>query len=90
MSAVALLYGVSPTTVYRALQAFPKPPAVRFAAEHSNDCWHFDMSPSDLKHIDKPNWVDPSKGAPTLLLFRVVDDRSGFCYMEYRCVWGSH
>ncbi len=181
MAAVALLYGVSPTTVYRALQAFPKPhaahrkdrgkprvlpkpelecyceliaalklrtlnkqgrhlstrqaielleqygvetsqglirapqavlhkttinvylrqwhldlprltrqpPAVRFEAEHSNDCWHFDMSPSDLKHIDKPSWIDPGKGAPTLMLFSVVDDRSGFCYMEYRCVYGE-
>ena len=59
-----------------------QPPAVRFEAEHSNDCWQFDMSPSDLKHIDKPNWVDPSKGVPTLMLFSVVDDRSGFCYME--------
>lgn len=66
-----------------------QPPAVRFEAEHSNDCWQFDMSPSDLKHIDKPNWVDPSKGVPTLMLFSVVDDRSGFCYMEYRCVYGE-
>lgn len=63
-----------------------QPPAVRFEAEHSNDCWQFDMSPSDLKHIDRPDWIDPSKGEPTLMLFSVVDDRSGFCYMEYRCV----
>ncbi len=28
-----------------------QPPAVRFQAEHSNDCWHFDLSPSDLKHV---------------------------------------
>jgi hypothetical protein len=27
------------------------PPAVRFQAEHSNALWHFDMSPSDLKHL---------------------------------------
>jgi hypothetical protein len=26
-----------------------QPPAVRFQAELSNDCWHFDLSPSDLK-----------------------------------------
>jgi hypothetical protein len=54
-----------------------QPPAVRFEAEHSNDCWQFDMSPSDLKHIDTPPWIDPSKGEPTLMLFSVVDDRSG-------------
>jgi Integrase core domain len=65
------------------------PAAVRFQAEHSNDCWQFDMSPSDLKHIDKPEWVDPNKGIPTLMLFSVVDDRSGFAYLEYRCVYGE-
>lgn len=66
-----------------------QPPAVRFEAECSNDCWQFDMSPSDLKHIEKPSWVDPTKGTPTLMLFSVVDDRSGVNYMEYRCVYGE-
>lgn len=66
-----------------------QPPAVRFQAEQSNDCWQFDMSPSDLKHIQRPSWVDPSKGQPTLMLFSVVDDRSGVAYMEYRCVYGE-
>jgi hypothetical protein len=66
-----------------------QPPAVRFEAEYSNDCWQFDMSPSDLKHIEKPSWIDPAKGTPTLMLFSVVDDRSGVNYMEYRCVYGE-
>lgn len=66
-----------------------QPPAVRFEAEHSNDCWQFDMSPSDLKHIATPAWIEPSKGEPTLMLFSVVDDRSGVSYMEYRCVYGE-
>lgn len=66
-----------------------EPPAVRFQAEYSNDCWQFDMSPSDLKHIDKPTWIDPQKGVPTLMLFSVVDDRSGVCYQEYQCVYGE-
>jgi hypothetical protein len=66
-----------------------EPPAVRFQAEFSNDCWQFDLSPSDLKHIDKPEWIDPAKGQPTLMLFSVVDDRSGVCYQEYRCVYGE-
>jgi hypothetical protein len=66
-----------------------QPPAVRFEAEHSNDCWQFDMSPSDLKYIETPDWIDPSKGEPTLMLFSVVDDRSGVSYMEYRCVYGE-
>lgn len=66
-----------------------EPPSVRFQAEHSNDCWQFDMSPSDLKHIDQPEWIDPTKGQPTLMLFSVVDDRSGVCYQEYLCVYGE-
>ncbi len=66
-----------------------QPPAVRFQAERSNDCWQFDMSPSDLKRIDKPDWIDPDKGEPTLMLFSVVDDRSGVAYQEYHCVYGE-
>lgn len=66
-----------------------QPPAVRFEAEESNECWQFDMSPSDLKHIATPPWIDPTKGAPTLMLFSVVDDRSGVNYLEYRCVYGE-
>jgi hypothetical protein len=62
---------------------------VRFQAEYSNDCWQFDMPPSDLKHIDVPEWVGPDKGEPTLMLFSVVDDRSGVAYQEYHCVYGE-
>jgi len=66
-----------------------EPAAVRFQAEHSNDCWQFDISPSDLKHIDKPDWIDPSKGVPTLAIFSVADDRSGAVYQEYHCIYGE-
>jgi len=67
-----------------------QPPAVRFQAERSNALWHFDMSPSDLKHLKAPPWLDPDRaGAPTLMLFSVVDDRSGVAYQEYRCVYGE-
>jgi hypothetical protein len=67
-----------------------QPSAVRFQAERSNDLWHFDMSPSDLKQLPTPLWVDPERGgAPTLMLFSVVDDRSGLAYLEYRCVHGE-
>ncbi|MDR3735440.1 MAG: IS481 family transposase [Acidobacteriaceae bacterium] len=67
-----------------------EPPAVRFQAEHSNAIWHFDMSPSDLKQLKVPPWIDPDRqGAPTLMLFSVVDDRSGTAYQEYRCVYGE-
>ena len=66
-----------------------QPAAVRFQAEHSNDCWQFDLSPSDLKQIKEPLWLQPNKSAPTLMLFSVVDDRSGVAYQEYRCVYGE-
>ena len=65
------------------------PPAVRFLAEHSNDCWQFDMSPSDLKHIDVTEWVDPDKGEPPLMLSSVVDDRNGVACQEYHGVYGE-
>jgi hypothetical protein len=67
-----------------------EPPAVRFQAERSNAIWHFDMSPSDLKQLKAPPWIDPDRqGAPTLMLFSVVDDRSGVAHQEYRCVYGE-
>ena len=66
-----------------------QPPAVRFQAELSNACWQFDMSPSDLKQVKAPLWIEHGRGAPTLMLFSVVDDRSGVCYQEYRCVYGE-
>ena len=67
-----------------------EPPAVRFQAEHSNAIWHFDMSPSDLKQLKAPPWIDPDRrGALSLMLFSVVDDRSGVAYQEYRCVYGE-
>jgi len=65
------------------------PAAVRFEAKHANALWQFDISPSDLKQIEQPEWIDPKRGAPTLMLFSVVDDRSGAAYQEYRCVYGE-
>ena len=67
-----------------------QPPAVRFQAECANALWHFDMSPSDLKHLKAPAWIDADRqGEPILMLFSVVDDRSGLAYQEYRCVYGE-
>ncbi len=65
------------------------PAAVRFEAKHANELWQFDMSPSDLKHIDRPEWIEPGQRQPTWMLFSVVDDRSGTAYQEYRCVHGE-
>ena len=52
-----------------------QPPAVRFQAQHSTEMWQFDISPSDLKQIKAPAWIDESRGQPTLMLFSVVDVR---------------
>jgi hypothetical protein len=38
------------------------PAAVRFEAKHANACWQFDMSPSDLKHIEQPDWIGAVRG----------------------------
>jgi hypothetical protein len=53
------------------------PAAVRFQARRSNELWQFDLSPSDLKHVPQPLWNEPGRGAPTLMLYSIVDDRSG-------------
>ncbi len=65
------------------------PPAVRFQARRSNELWQFDLSPADLKHVTAPLWIEPGCGAPTLMLYSLVDDRSGVAYQEYRCVYGE-
>lgn len=88
---------LAPTTVNRWLRTWGydharmtrPPPAVRFEARHANELWHFDMSPSDLKKLPQPAWIETHRGAPTLMLFSVVDDRSGAAYQEYRCVYGE-
>jgi hypothetical protein len=64
-------------------------PAVRFQARYSNQCWQFDLSPSDMKQLPTPPWIDPWRGAPQLMLYSVVDDRSGAAYQEYHCVYGE-
>ena len=76
-------WGVDHRTLVR------EPPAVRFQAEHSNDCWHFDLSPSDLKQVKRPAWFEEGRGHPLLMLYSVVDDRSGMAYQEYHGVYGE-
>lgn len=67
-----------------------EPMVTHFQARHSNECWQFDLSPSDLKRLpESPWWVDPAKGQPTLMLYSVIDDRSGLNYQEYHCVYGE-
>jgi hypothetical protein len=76
-------WGYDRTTLLR------PPPAVRFHAEYSNDCWHFDLSPSDLKQVKAPAWMQEGRGHPLLMLYSIVDDRSGVAYQEYHGVYGE-
>ncbi|MDE2790020.1 MAG: hypothetical protein OXI81_06320 [Paracoccaceae bacterium] len=64
-------------------------PVTRFEAQRSNGCWQFDISPSDLKHIAQSARVDLKRGQPTMMLYSVVDDRSGTSWQENRCVNGE-
>ena len=64
-------------------------PVTRFEARHSNARGKFDISPSDLKRVSQPAWVDPGRGQPTLQLYSVVDDHSGTSCQEYRYVCGE-
>jgi hypothetical protein len=66
-----------------------QPPAVRFEAEYSNQCWHFDLSSSDLKRLKNSVELEPGRGKPLLMLYSVVDDRSGLAYQEYHEVHGE-
>jgi hypothetical protein len=66
-----------------------QPPAVRFEAESSNQCWHFDLSSSDLKRLKNSVEIEPGRGKPLLMLYSIVDDRSGVSYQEYHEVYGE-
>jgi hypothetical protein len=76
-------WGYDRTTLLR------PPPAVRFQATASNECWQFDLSPSDLKQLKAPEWMREGTGSPVLMLYSVVDDRSGVAYQEYHGVYGE-
>lgn len=64
-------------------------PCTRFQAEFSNECWQFDLSHSDLKQMTAPPWAEGGPGRLVLMLYSVVDDRSGVAYQEYHCVYGE-
>jgi hypothetical protein len=51
------------------------PLVIRFQARTSQELWQFDLSPSDLKQVKKPLWVEEGRGAPQLMLYSVVDVR---------------
>ncbi len=65
-------------------------PVIHFQASCANECWQFDVSPSDLKALpEPPAWIDARRGRPVLMLYSVIDDRSGVAYQEYHVVYGE-
>lgn len=66
-----------------------QPTVVRFQAEQSNACWHFDFSHSDFKHFPDDQKKSRTEHSPTLMIASVVDDRSGVTYQEYHYVYGE-
>ena len=62
-----------------------QPTVVHFQAEHSNECWQFDFSPSDLKQLSDAEKNDTK----VLMLASIVDDRSGVVYQEYHYAYGE-
>ena len=67
-----------------------QPTVVHFQAEYSNECWHFDFSPSDFKHFSDDKTSSSKENLPTLMLASVADDRSGVIYQEYHYVYGEN
>jgi hypothetical protein len=47
------------------------------------------LSPSDLKQVKAPAWMQEGRGHPLLMLYSIVDDRSGVAYQEYHGVYGE-
>jgi putative transposase len=63
---------------------------VHFQAPYANECWQFDVSPSDLKALPEPPlWIDARRGHPVLMLYSVVDDHSGVAYQEYHVIYSE-
>jgi len=75
-------------TVNRYVRMTRAPAAARFEARTPNALWQFDISPSDLKEIEQPVWIDPDrKGLPVPMLFSVINDRSGGAYHRSTAVF---
>lgn len=66
-----------------------EPATVSFQATHSNECWQFDFSPSQMKKLPQDDSKRKTQKQPKLMLASVVDDRSGVCYQKYFHVYGE-
>jgi hypothetical protein len=66
-------YYMSPRYIYS------EPTVNHFMARYSNQCWQFDITPSELHKLDEQNSEDPRR----LMLFSVVDDNSGISFSKY-------
>ncbi|MBL4654128.1 MAG: transposase family protein, partial [Flavobacteriales bacterium] len=52
-----------------------EPIVTRFEAQHSNECWQFDFTPSNLKKLEGAD--------KNLYMANIVDDKSGIIFSKY-------
>ena len=64
---------------------FRQLPPIHFRAEHSNEFWQVDVSPSDAKYFGERMRRD----GKTPRLYGVTDDHSGVVYAEYKETLGE-
>jgi hypothetical protein len=58
---------------------FAEPMVNHFQAKFANQCWQFDITPSELHRLPEQHPDDPRR----IMLFSVVDDNSGITYSKY-------
>ena len=62
-----------------------EPVVNHFEAAYSNQCWQFDITPSELHRLPSQHPDDPRR----LFVFSVVDDKSGLSYSRYYLAEGE-
>ena len=66
-------YYISPKDI------FSEPTVNRFMAKYANQCWQFDITPSEIQRLPEQHPDDPRR----VMLFSVVDDSSGISFSKY-------
>ena len=62
-----------------------EPTVNHFEASYSNQCWQFDITPSELHRLPSQHPEDPRR----LFVFSVIDDKSGLSYSRYYLAEGE-
>lgn len=62
-----------------------EPTVNHFEAAYSNQCWQFDITPSELHRLPSQHPDDPRR----LMVYSVIDDKSGLVYSRYYLAEGE-